>query len=331
MNADVSLCLQSQMHRATGCSALTSGLGRGRRWIKFSFIATWTYSCFKFQTWLLIDGERRIQLSSLVANLILFGGLVVGGGSTLGLAIYGRTVNIQFNADCSPFSQNILSELGPLVGAYGAASAKFFTKLPTLLYIFAVSPLPVTLINLSAVFLWLILRRQGQRNREMDALAAPGANTDTSGGSEGCLATSQRRKEMKAIEHGFLVDAVGVFMFSCGVLVTDVWTAVTFQHIRTAGWSSTEASFFLPSWSASVSLAIAMIIQVILAWRGLPPPRQASAEGSDAPRDSQPRPREEMIGVGVHQVGFGSSSDREKTTRQELLEKEGREEDERKE
>jgi hypothetical protein len=149
---------------------------------------------------------------------------------------------------------------------------------------------------------------------------------------------------------------VGVFLWSCSVFVTSIWTATIFEeglemdgsrfgtrspsacHLLaeltadplSLSANRLEACLFLPAWSASVPLAFAMIIQVILAWRGLPPPGPLSAERLDhnAPSFALARPREDMIESGVHQVAFEVGDDREKTMGQAQLaeEKNGKDE-----
>ncbi|ORY91802.1 hypothetical protein BCR35DRAFT_323462 [Leucosporidium creatinivorum] len=311
-------------------------------WI-LSFIAGWTYSCSNFQTWVLVSGERRAHLSPRIANLIFFGGLFLGSSVLLGVCIYGGLLTQAFynKQDVlfdyleeigrnynGTFEPTILGDLAPLAAAYGTGVVDYFSTFPAILAILSASPAPVILVNTSALFLWLILRRQGRENREVEAIKPTGPAATTLGNFEKLSGSSRRHKEMKAIEHGFLVDAIAVCLWSSSILIGGVWTASIFKHVETAGWSRIEAGLFLPVWSASVPLAIAMVAQTILAWQGLPPSRGSSAEGSDpdAPSFPQPRSMEEMRRVDVQSVELGSSRVAEKTGRHELLEfGEGRE------
>lgn len=81
-----------------------------------------------------------------------------------------------------------------------------------------------------------------------------------------------------------------------------------------------EAGTFLPLWSASVPLAIALGAQTYLSWRSLPPRRGSSAEGSDP--DAPPRFRQmEETRVGrVQSIELVPSRGPEKVGRPHLLE-----------
>lgn len=80
---------------------------------------------------------------------------------------------------------------------------------PSILAVFSASPAPAILMNLSALFLWLILRQQGREKQELEALEPP---TESAGGTRGMFALTGRQREMKSIEHGFLVVSLGCWL-----------------------------------------------------------------------------------------------------------------------
>lgn len=81
-----------------------------------------------------------------------------------------------------------------------------------------------------------------------------------------------------------------------------------------------EACLFLPAWSASVPLAIALPVQALLAWSGLPPPISPSAERADALSVLRLHSQDRARRTGVHSVELYRDSMTKRMDRQGPLE-----------
>ncbi|ORY91752.1 hypothetical protein BCR35DRAFT_328339 [Leucosporidium creatinivorum] len=257
-------------------------------WIT-SFAVFWMYSCSNLQTYLLVDGERRFRIKPAFMNLLFLGGLGLGVAVLLALVIFNGVITASYIARQDAFFTFLFREEAKYNGTVDAATQATLDKLLTdyfgywpyyygtlekLILVFSVTPAPVLIVNISAVALYLIMRRQRHDNEENVGFRG---QSDSSGR----LSTdSEKAKALKAVEHGLLVDAISVASWSLGILITSVWSTAIFPDVPYRGWGTLEATLYSPTWCAIVPLCFALIAQVILAWAHLPQPARASAEGT---------------------------------------------------